>query len=278
MSSYHPSACLYTCKNKDYDNAKFEEWGSEAEHKKRKLDGSLYIDNLRDKVEYLFHISPDLEQPLATAKDRLYLKASIKYFEKLIEYIINFINTRDSKSDPSKNRYVMTYPSYWTPEQVAYLKSLAQAAGIVDKHDHPFRLIMYSEEASILRYLQEPHSPDRMKQGHKYLICDIGGSKVKMSLYEIKEPRNTRNNMKGEQLCDWDTNYMNEPPQLFVGAQSVIKRCEKYVLSRLSLPENMFSLEEEREEEKGRSASNGQADFGRLMEDITEILIKVSYM
>lgn len=162
----------------------------------------------------------------------------------------------------------MTYPSYWTPEQVVYLKSLTQTAGIVDKHDHPNRLIMYSEEASILRYLQEPHHrTDRIKQGHTYLICDIGGSKVKMSLYEIKEPRDTRNNMKGEQRCDWDINYMNELPQLSVGAQSVIKRCEAYVLSRLSLPENSFHLKE------GKSRK-GQAEFGSLINDITELLIK----
>lgn len=266
-NSYHPSACLYSIENDDYDHAVFEKWGDQAEHKRRKLSNTLYIDKLRDKVEHLFRVPPNKRQPL----DRLYLRAIIDYFKRLFEYIINFINKTDSRSDPSKNRYVMTYPCYWTPEQVAYLKSLVQIAGIIDENDHPARLIMYSEEASILRYLQEPN--DRIKQGHKYLICDVGGSKVRMSLYEIKEPLDTRNNMKGERYCHWDKNFMKEDPELPVGAQNIVKQCEAYVLSKLSTPDTNFTLEDI--EEQGGSLYNAREHFGRLVDSINGSCIMV---
>ncbi|CAO3628313.1 unnamed protein product [Mucor hiemalis] len=172
-------------------------------------------------------MEPDINKALSNAKDRLYLRAIIRYLKELMIDIIEGLR------DVSKNRYLITYPSDWTSEQVAYLRSLAQMAGFVDAHDHQDRLMLFSEGASILRMLQEPYMNENIKQGRRYLICDMGGSKIKSSLHHIKEALNTANNIKGEIYCDWDVNYMKEPSRLPLGMQDIERSCEAYLLSRL---------------------------------------------
>ncbi|CAO3657385.1 unnamed protein product [Mucor hiemalis] len=138
----------------------------------------------------------------------------------------------------------MTYPSDWTPEKVAYLRSLIQKAGIIDEQDHPGRLLMYSEGASVLRVLQTPDFDGIIKQGYTYMVCDMGGSKVKMSLFDIKEPLNTRTDIKGERLRQWDINYMMEPSQLFKGLRDIERQCEIYILSRLPVFVKRYNVDE----------------------------------
>ncbi|CAO3657257.1 unnamed protein product [Mucor hiemalis] len=131
----------------------------------------------------------------------------------------------------------MTYPSDWTPKQVEYLRSLVQLAGVVSEHDHPDRLLMYSEGASILRALQDPtfssyyNRGDFIKSGYKYLICDVGGSKVKMNTYIMKLPPGTSTDIKVEYKCDWDENYTKLPARLLKGTHNLHEQCKEYLLS-----------------------------------------------
>lgn len=256
--SFHPtrehlSACLYSCDDEDYDNAIFKDWGWEARHNNGKTPNDIYIDNLYDRVEHLFNIELDKRKTLPNAKDRLYKRAIIRYFEELLKEISKNV------AESSKVRYTMTYTSDWTPDQVSYLRSLAQIAGIVDKGDHPDRLLMYGEGESIIRILQEPNHcfSNNIKHGYRYLICDMKDTEIKMSMYNIELPVDAETNIKVGQRCDWDINYMNEPPQLRIGTQDLLKKCETYLKSKLSTSSKGTSFQNiEQRENYRRRAKN----------------------
>ncbi|CAO3620620.1 unnamed protein product [Mucor hiemalis] len=244
---------MYSWVGENYDHAKFQDWGVKAEESRDKLIDGIYISKLCDKVEHLF----GTEKNKQTAKDRLYFKAIIQYLKELHKEVESVVG------GPSRYRYVMTYPSYWNPEQVAYLRSLVQMAGIIDEQDHHDRLMMYNEGESALRALQLPVYEGIIKQGCTYMICNIGGSKVKMSLFDIKEPLDSRNNIKGASLREWDVNYMNQSPQLSIGLQNIFKQHELYILSRLSIPVRMCNIDDDKYQDgflvdPGKVSSGGE--------------------
>lgn len=233
----------------------FEYWGDKPYGHAKQLPKDLYIDKLCDKVEDLFRVEPKVEKPL----HKLYKKAIIQYFKKLINDVNDFVGVL------SKNRYLMTYPSDWTPEQVEYLRSLVKLSGMLGEHDHPDRLLMYSEGASILRALQYPlHSQfngDIIKAGYKYLICDVGGSKVKMNSYIMKLPPGTGTNIKVEYRCDWDENYTKVPSRLPFGTQNLNEKCKTYLISKF------FTFE--------YLSDQRRDDFEALVNNVTHYGIKV---
>lgn len=188
----------------------------------------IYIDKLRDKVEHLFNIEREIRKPLYNnAKDRLYKKAVIQYFKELRNAIYENIATS------SKPRFLMTYPSEWTPEQVSYLRSLIQTAGIVDEEDHPDRLLMYSEGESLIRILQRSKYwfDINIKCGHRYLICNMK-EVIKMNMYDIEVPVDAESDVKVGRRCDWDINYMKELPQLCID-DGLYEKCEAYLRPKL---------------------------------------------
>ncbi|CAO3657343.1 unnamed protein product [Mucor hiemalis] len=215
----YPSVCQYSRLDGKYDKPRFENWGEQAifegwgEQAKSCKNSSrkgIYVSKLCDKVEKL----SQKEECDHTAKDRVYITAIIDYFKALV---------REFKSiagEKSRNRYVMTYSTNWGPKEVAYLRSLVQRAGVINEQDHPDRLLMYSEGASALRALQTTDYAGIIKQGYRYMVCDIGRSKVKMSIYDIIEPLDTRVDTKGERFCEWDVNYMNEESTLVMNTKS----------------------------------------------------------
>lgn len=238
--SNQPSACLYTVIDEDYDNAVLKEWGNSAEYARRMNPGTIYVDQLLDKVVELYNIEPDPFKPMVNEKERFHKRAIIDHLNKIHHFINSFINDKYRKScDGSKNRYVMTYPSYWEPNQVAYLRGLAIAAGIVGATDHAQRLIMYGETEAILRFVQEEgkekESAVNLRQGHEYLICDLGGSKVKMHHYAIIEPID---NVLGERLLKWQGQL---GPELCQGGRNIVENLEKLALKKL-FPNHEFEM------------------------------------
>lgn len=255
----YPSVCLYSCENRDYDDAVFQEWGHGAEVSKEDFDKGIYIDKLRDKVEYLF----DIKSEITKSKDQLYFKAIVEYFEQLTQEF------REGEDRIGKTRYVMTYPSEWTSEKVAYLRSLVQMAGIIDENDHPDRLMMYNEGESIIRALQTPSYTGSIKQGYTYLVCDVGGGHVKMSLIDVKEPDITRKNIKKAVFREWDVNYAKVPSRLLVGKESFLKSAETFLLSRFSTSSKTFTLDDVYQ--KDGALYDSRKDFCSLIDRIIDV-------
>lgn len=226
--------------DEDYDNAVLKEWGNGAEYARRMNLGTVYVDNLLDKVDHLFHLQPE---PLENALDRFFKRAVTDHLSKVHSFINSFINDKYRKScDGSKNRYVMTHPSHWSKAQVSYLKSLAVEAGIVSAGDHPQRLIMYDETEAVLRFVQEQskHHSKRaqLKQGHEYLVCDVGGTKVKMGHYTMKEP--IHDGVLGQRRMPWPT---NEIPSTFVqGGKNIVENLELLAVKKL-YPNHDFEIQ-----------------------------------
>jgi hypothetical protein len=271
FDSNQPSACLYSVINGDYDHATLIQWGNEAEYAKYMTPDSVYVDKLLDKVEYLFQNQPDVNGPLHKQLDRFYMRAILDHLKRVDNFIIAFINSKDSNCDASKNRYVMTYPSGWSSVQIAYLRALAIRAGIVSEQDHPRRLIMYGEAEAILRYVQESGcSPTiKLRQGHKYMICDLGGSKVKMHLYSITEPQDSFNSMLGESQCKWNVENADNPVLEF-GSQNILEGLETYALNEL-FPGSNFTVKDLEDRLVDR-----RKDFGKFIEGLFDSVIKVT--
>lgn len=238
-SSNQPSACLYTVVDDDYDHAVLKEWGNSAEYARRMNPGTVYIDGLLDKVVSLYSIQPDPELPLSDPMHRFHKRAVIDHLNKVHSFINSFINDKYRKScDGSKNRYVMTHPSHWEPGKVAYLKSLAIQGGIVSETDHQQRLIMYGETEAILRFVQEQGKDSKknenLKQGHGYLVCDLGGSKVKMQHYTIIEPIN---GVLGERRMKWGAGES----EFVQGGNNIVQNLEQLALKKL-FPNHEFEM------------------------------------
>lgn len=218
-------------------------------------------------MEYLFDIESEITKPLRKAKDRLYFRAIAGYFEKLTQRF------REEEDRIGKARYVMTYPSDWTQAKVAYLRSLVQMAGIIDENDHLDRLLMYGEGESVIRALQTPNFTCFLKQGYTYLICDMGGSDVKMSLFDVKEPDITRNNTKKAVFREWDINYATVPSRLFIGTESFLKPAETYLLSRLSTSSQAFTVDDVYQ--KDGALFDSREEFRSLVDSIIYVGFEV---
>lgn len=265
----YPPACLYLCDNKDYDNAIFQDWGSDAKEKKERYSNGIYIDNLCGKVERIFNIDTDTNKPLHNAKDRLIKRAIIQYFREILcDVSSEGVNT-------SKLRFAITYPSDWTPQQASYLRLLVQTAGIVDENDHPDRLLMYSENESIIRILQLPDElfSANIKRGERYLICDMSKTEVKVNMYEIELPVDAENDIKVGRRCEWDMNYVKKPSQLCVGTQDLFEKCEAYLLSRLNTSAGIVTILDTKEQDE--ISPHRKNDILWLVKNVTkrEILV-----
>ncbi|KAI9268611.1 hypothetical protein EDC94DRAFT_582128 [Helicostylum pulchrum] len=238
--SNQPSACLYTITDQDYEKARLKEWGNSAEFSRRNSLDTIYVDKLRDKVIDLFEKLP-LSEPL----DLFYERAIVDYLNRIYHFINSFINDKYGKNcDASKNRYVMTYPSDWNQDQIKYLRDLVIRAKVISEEDHPQRLIMYNEAESILRYVQEDikdrNSPVKLKQGHNYLICDLGGSEIKVHYYQMIELIDNSEDILRVKRLTWPDNYVkNRIPE---GGQHIVKKLEELTVKKL-FPDHIFELD-----------------------------------
>lgn len=231
---------MYTIAGQDYKNAKLREWGNSAEFSRRNSLDTIYVDRLRDKVIDLFEKLP-LSEPL----DVFHERAIVDYLNRIYHFINSFINDKYGKNcDASKNRYVMTYPSDWNQDQIKYLRDLVIRAKVISEEDHPQRLIMYNEAESILRYVQEDikdrNSPVKLKQGHNYLICDLGGSEIKAHYYQMIELIDNSEDILRVKSLTWPDSHVKN--RIREGGQDIVKKLEELTVKKL-FPDHVFELD-----------------------------------
>lgn len=263
----YPTVCSFSCLNDNYDDAVFHSWGDEAEKEKLTgLDGYLYIEKLREKLEYLYSVESDIKKELFESKDRLYFKAIKIYIKRLLHDIfLSHVYSEALKLFTHcifpKIVYVFSYPSDWSPGLVNYFKSLLEL--------RPLK--MYSEGASLLRYIQEPHNHIKIKKGYKYLTCDVGGSGVELNFYEIRDPLDEKSDMLLGRRIDWDVNYMKDLSKISLGIREIKFKLETFLLSLLSTPSKKLT---QIDLERNGPLFTEKGKFAELVVEIFEECIK----
>ncbi|KAL0085830.1 hypothetical protein F4703DRAFT_1851786 [Phycomyces blakesleeanus] len=89
--------------------------------------------------------------------------------------------------DPSRIRYCLTVPAMWNDLAKATMREAAIIAGIVDRIDHPDRLLLTSEPEAAALYCEKRTNQFQLTHGQRFMICDAGGGTVDLIVFEINE-------------------------------------------------------------------------------------------
>ncbi|KAI7872961.1 hypothetical protein BDF14DRAFT_1716777 [Spinellus fusiger] len=97
-----------------------------------------------------------------------------------------------SNYDQSKFRYCLTVPAMWTDKAKAIMREAAVRAGIVNRWDHPDRLMLISEPEAAALYCEKKSEQFNLGHGQRFMICDAGGGTVDLIVFEIDDGGNRR--------------------------------------------------------------------------------------
>lgn len=67
------------------------------------------------------------------------------------------------------------------------MREAAVRAGIVNRDDHPERLMLISEPEAAALYCEKKCDQWNLRHGDKFMICDAGGGTVDLIVYEIED-------------------------------------------------------------------------------------------
>ncbi|CAO3623965.1 unnamed protein product [Cunninghamella echinulata] len=92
-----------------------------------------------------------------------------------------------SNYDQSKFRYCLTVPAMWSDKAKATMREAAIRAGIVNRWDHPDRLMLISEPEAAALYCEKKSDQFNLGHGQRFMICDAGGGTVDLIVFEIDD-------------------------------------------------------------------------------------------
>ncbi|KAL0095366.1 hypothetical protein J3Q64DRAFT_1632028, partial [Phycomyces blakesleeanus] len=87
----------------------------------------------------------------------------------------------------SKFRYCLTVPAIWDDKAKATMREAAILAGIVDRSDHPGRLMLTSEPEAAALYCEKICKHFNLTHGKRFMVCDAGGGTVDLIVFQIEE-------------------------------------------------------------------------------------------
>ncbi|KAI8996929.1 hypothetical protein BDB01DRAFT_751584 [Pilobolus umbonatus] len=94
--------------------------------------------------------------------------------------------------DQSKFRYCLTVPAMWSDQAKAIMREAAIRANIINRWDHPNRLMLISEPEAAALYCEKKCDQFNLGHGQRFLICDAGGGTVDLIVFEIDDSGNRR--------------------------------------------------------------------------------------
>ncbi|CAO3594369.1 unnamed protein product [Absidia cylindrospora] len=97
-----------------------------------------------------------------------------------------------SNYDQSKFRYCLTVPAMWSDKAKATMREAAIRAGIVNRWDHPDRLMLISEPEAAALYCEKKSEQFNLGHAQRFMICDAGGGTVDLIVFEIDDSGNRR--------------------------------------------------------------------------------------
>ncbi|ORZ00967.1 hypothetical protein BCR43DRAFT_511896 [Syncephalastrum racemosum] len=98
--------------------------------------------------------------------------------------------------DQSKFRYCLTVPAMWSDHAKAAMREAAIRAGLVQRGDHPERLMLISEPEAAALYCEKKSEQFNLVHGQRFMICDAGGGTVDLIVFEIDQQVGGRRTLK----------------------------------------------------------------------------------
>lgn len=89
--------------------------------------------------------------------------------------------------DQSKFRYCLTVPAMWSDKAKSIMREAATRAGLINRWDHPDRLMLISEPEAAALYCEKKCEQFNLGHGQRFLICDAGGGTVDLIVFEIDD-------------------------------------------------------------------------------------------
>ncbi|KAL0079423.1 hypothetical protein F4703DRAFT_1932414 [Phycomyces blakesleeanus] len=155
-------------------------WGNDAIWRaKRPNCTAVLIDN--------FKLLLDHSQKHSTLPNGLTVIEVISdYLREFKLYIHTYFESKlGAVYDASKFRYCLTVPAIWDDEAKAIMREAAILAGIINRRDHPDRLILTSEPEAASLYCEKKLGQFNLTHGQRFMICDAGGGTVDLIVFEI---------------------------------------------------------------------------------------------
>ncbi|KAI8144226.1 hypothetical protein BJV82DRAFT_608771 [Fennellomyces sp. T-0311] len=98
--------------------------------------------------------------------------------------------------DQSKFRYCLTVPAMWSDRAKAAMREASIRAGLVQRGDHPERLMLISEPEAAALYCEKKSEQFNLVHGQRFMICDAGGGTVDLIVFEIDQQPGGRRTLK----------------------------------------------------------------------------------
>ena len=75
----------------------------------------------------------------------------------------------------------------WSDHAKAAMREAAIRAGLVQRGDHPERLMLISEPEAAALYCEKKSEQFNLVHGQRFMICDAGGGTVDLIVFEIDQ-------------------------------------------------------------------------------------------
>ncbi|KAF7732899.1 Heat shock 70 kDa protein 12A [Apophysomyces ossiformis] len=98
--------------------------------------------------------------------------------------------------DQSKFRYCLTVPAMWSDRAKAAMREAAIRANLIQRSDHPERLMLISEPEAAALYCEKKSEQFNLAHGQRFMICDAGGGTVDLIVFEIDQQTTGRRTLK----------------------------------------------------------------------------------
>ncbi|CDH49417.1 actin-like atpase domain-containing protein [Lichtheimia corymbifera JMRC:FSU:9682] len=90
------------------------------------------------------------------------------------------------------SRYCLTVPAMWSDQAKATMREAAIRAGLINRYDHPDRLMLISEPEAAALYCEKKCEQFNLGHGQRFMICDAGGGTVDLIVFEIDDSNGRR--------------------------------------------------------------------------------------
>lgn len=163
-------------------STKLVAWGQDAKKTAMKR-------NNNDQLLSRFKLQLDENLNLAPLPNGLTaLEAITDYLEAFHSHVCKDLQRGFANNyDQSKFRYCLTVPAMWSDQAKATMREAAIRANIINRWDHPNRLMLISEPEAAALYCEKKCDQFNLGHGQRFLICDAGGGTVDLIVFEIDD-------------------------------------------------------------------------------------------
>ncbi|KAF9579402.1 hypothetical protein BGW38_004349, partial [Lunasporangiospora selenospora] len=259
QKSAYPKVPTLSLYQKCNPEPKLEAWGWSA----RKMAQSQAISK-DDKYFLLSQFKLQLDdtlksEPLEGGLTALDVIAD--YLEGLVAYATpEILKTFGKTYTPQQFRFCLTVPAMWSDQAKNLMRRAAIKAKLINKNDHPDRLILVSEPEAAAAYCERNCGRFKLEHKDRFMVCDAGGGTVDLIVYEMDKTTS------GRQLSEVVSGHGASCGSIFLdkNAQKLLE--EKFGEEAMArIPPNLMTLIVERFSEEIKPFFKGDEDLAMML-------------